>query len=53
MGSLNEGGGFHPRNPLIMPSPSTRLASLNEGGGFHPHNPGWYDTTNDTLKIAQ
>ena len=38
---LNEGGGFHPRNPT---SPRRRHAviqhgPLNEGGGFHPRDP--------------
>ena len=33
---LNEGGGFHPRNPGSYATPSS---PLNEGGGFHPRNP--------------
>ena len=37
--SLNEGGGFHPRNPASSRIPSTPSTPLNEGGGFHPRNP--------------
>ena len=39
--SLNEGGGFHPRNAAKMPQKSPingRCKTLNEGGGFHPRN---------------
>ena len=40
---LNEGGGFHPRNPyrdrLMRAARRTLHAPLNEGGGFHPRNP--------------
>ena len=40
MRPLNEGGGFHPRNPALLVAPTGPvLASLNEGGGFHPRNP--------------
>ena len=37
---LNEGGGFHPRNPRMLGArPLIRCLALNEGGGFHPRNP--------------
>ena len=37
---LNEGGGFHPRNPRQAVDQEHGLhPALNEGGGFHPRNP--------------
>ena len=36
---LNEGGGFHPRNPRRLVRQAGCCRSLNEGGGFHPRNP--------------
>ena len=41
--ALNEGGGFHPRDPR-PPRPTADAscccpAPLNEGGGFHPRDP--------------
>ena len=36
---LNEGGGFHPRNPAQDGDRTAGSAPLNEGGGFHPRNP--------------
>ena len=38
-GPLNEGGGFHPRNPRSSQTTPPEPPSLNEGGGFHPRNP--------------
>ena len=39
--ALNEGGGFHPRNPSLRVASGRGASqrSLNEGGGFHPRNP--------------
>ena len=37
--SLNEGGGFHPRNPSTTQWWRDCWPTLNEGGGFHPRNP--------------
>ena len=38
--TLNEGGGFHPRNPGPVPDnrhpPRVAIAPLNEGGAFTP-----------------
>ena len=52
--SLNEGGGFHPRNPSDAGRVHPKgLATLNEGGGFHPRNPCPAPLTEQRISHAQ